>query len=83
MNSPRPHKLAGELPLPFPPDPQQIELLRWAAENGGHAIASEGTARFECLSHLVDSGHMSKHLCEKALGVYQFSVTNQGREAIA
>lgn len=75
-------KCPADMPLPFPPDDQQIELIREIIEAGGHSIASEGTDRFEACSHLVDSGLLARHHCPAAEGVHQFSVTYAGREAV-
>lgn len=66
-----------DLPLPFPPDAQQMVFLEIAADRGC-LIASPGTDRFEALQILVDGGYLLPHYCESALGVYQFILTKQG-----
>lgn len=75
-------KHPDDMPLPFPVDPQQIELLQEVRSAGG-AIASEGTERYELFSHLVESGHLNKHHCPKAQGVYQFLLTSHGRDFLS
>lgn len=75
-------RLAEDLPLPFPADEQQISQLRAVLLAGGHMVASPGTEKFEKLNHLVPGGYVEKHHCESALGVYQFSITHKGMEAL-
>lgn len=70
-------------PLPFPPDPQQIELMAQVYDAGNHAIASDGSERYELFEALIEGGYMRKVLCRpKSLNVHQFSVTEQGLELI-
>ena len=73
--------MKGEQQLPFPPDQQQVGLMRLVIDGRG-AIASEGTDRFELLSHLAEGGFVSKVHCPMALGVFQFSVTLAGLEVL-
>lgn len=73
-------KLSNELPLPFPADPQQIELMD-AVLNGGAGVASEGTDKYELMEILVSGGFMIKVFCPQAGKVFQFEVTSKGREA--
>ena len=72
---------ANDTPLPFPPDAQEIALMS-AVENGGIAVASEGTDRYAIMDILVERGFMIKNYCPEALSVYQFSMSHQGMEAI-
>lgn len=70
-----------QAPLPLPPDAQQVTLMHQVID-GGVSIASEGTERFELLSHLADGGFVSKVHCPMAMGVFQFSVTLAGLEVL-
>lgn len=74
-------KLANDLPLPFPPDAQQIETLEQIAVDGG-TIASEGTERFEIFSHMVDLGLLRRIHSPEAGDVYQFTITLKGEGLI-
>lgn len=69
------------LPLPFPPDAQQIILMRAVVESGA-TTALEGTDRHAIMDILVERGYMIKNYCPEALSVYQFSMSHQGMEAI-
>lgn len=71
-----------DIPLPFPPDEQQVLLMTGILEEGNYAIASPGTDYFEACEHLAKGHYLSMHHCPMAQGVYQFSVTAKGREAI-
>ncbi|RLA19356.1 MAG: hypothetical protein DRQ56_05570 [Gammaproteobacteria bacterium] len=70
-----------DLPLPFPPDRQQVELMR-AVAGTGVAVASPGTDLYATLAVLCEGGFMSKVFCPAALGVYQFHVTVAGLEVL-
>ncbi len=74
--------LPDDLPLPFPPDSQQVALMQAIVKGGNHAIASEGTDRYDLFEKLVEGGYMARVHCPGALGVHQFSVTLQGLEVI-
>jgi len=68
--------------LPFPPDPQQISLMRSIVDDGNYLVASDGTHRFELCCQLADGGYMRRDHCPRAGGVHQFSVTRKGRAVI-
>lgn len=67
--------------IPFPPDAQQLDILRSVAADGG-TIASEGSERFELFNHLVDQGLLQRIYSKGACKVYQFTPTLQGMELI-
>ena len=69
------------LPLPFPPDAQQIILMRAVVESGA-TTALEGTDRHAAMTVLVDGGFLSRLHCPTALGVHQFQVTSAGLEVL-
>lgn len=74
-------RLDADLPLPFPPDPQQVAMIETIAVERC-VIASQGTDRFDALSILVEGGYLAAAYCPKAQGVYQFTLTAQGLEVL-
>lgn len=75
-------KAPNQLPVPFPADLQQIQIMRQVIDSGNHTIASEGTDRFDLCTKMVEGGYMARCHCQKACDVHQFSVTNKGIDAI-
>lgn len=73
--------MSPDLLLPFPPDAQQVELMR-AVVGTGVAIASPGTDLYATMAVLCEGGFMSRVHCPRALGVSQFQVTAAGLEVL-
>ena len=74
-------KLAADLPLPFPPVPQQVALLERVAGEGC-VIASLGTDRFDAHQILADGGYLEAKYCPSAGKAHQFQLTRAGLEVL-